>query len=112
MRFPTDRLELEVSLSDFVGILKSAKYGAKLGKRNIARETVTFQFDGTNLIVTVIGVNHIIPASGSWHGNVTIALPFIGGLRKAPPSQDPLTISYENLKLRIGTTVFPAKWAE
>ncbi len=110
MRAPIGKLELEVSLPDFIGFLKAAKYGAKLGKRNIAREEVEFHFDGTHLIVTVVGVSRLISASGSWEGTVAIALPFIGGLRKAPPSQNPLTISYVNSKLKIGATAFPAKW--
>lgn len=103
-------LNLEVHLADFVSFLKSARYGAKLGKRNINQERVEFQYTGTNLAITVVGATYTIPANGSWEGKVIIALPFIRGLRKVPPSQDPLTISYSASKLRIGNTIFPAKW--
>ena len=110
MNNPTSNLNLVVSLPDFVGCLKLMRYGAKLGKRNIAREKVEFDYDGTNLIISVIGVSHIIPASGSWQGKVAIALPMMDGLRRAPPSQEPLTVSYEDSKLKIGTTKIPATW--
>ncbi|HKZ00668.1 MAG TPA: hypothetical protein VJ180_00415 [Pyrinomonadaceae bacterium] len=112
MMIPAQKLEIIVALSDFVGILKAAKYGAKLGKRNIARENVEFHFDGAHLIVTIVGVNRTIPASGSWEGKVAVALSFMGGLNKFPPTQSPLTISYENSKLKIGTTSFPAEWTQ
>lgn len=104
------QLNLEVHLADFVGFIKSARYGAKLGKRNINREEVEFQFVRTKLVVTVVGATYTIPANGTWEGKVMIALPFIQGLSKVPPSQNPLTISYADSKLRIGNTVFPAKW--
>lgn len=108
---PTSKLELIVALPGFVDILKAAKHGAKLGKRNIDREKVEFHFDGTHLIVTIIGVSRTLPASGSWEGKVAVALSFMGRLSKFPPTQSPLTISYLNSKLKIGTTSFPAEWS-
>ncbi|MBI5611905.1 MAG: hypothetical protein HY942_02370 [Gammaproteobacteria bacterium] len=107
---PTNNFKLVVALADFVGCLKAMRYGAKLGKRNIAREEVEFEYDGTNLTISAIGVDHTLPASGSWQGKVIIALPVMGGLRRVPPTQDPLTISYEDSKLKIGTTNIPATW--
>lgn len=107
---PTNSLNLVVSLSDFVSCLKAMRYGAKLGKRNIAREKVEFDYDGTNLTISMIGVSHKIPANGSWQGKVAIALPMMDGLRRVPPTQEPLTISYDDSKLRIGTTKIPATW--
>lgn len=104
-------LRVEVPLPEFLEFLKASRYGAKLGKRNIARETVDFRFDGSNLRVTVLGVDRLMCASGAWSGTVSIALSYIGRLRQAPPSQDPLTFSYVDSKLKIGTTTFPAQWA-
>ena len=109
MALPTSNLCLVVSLADFITCLKGMRYGAKLGKRNIAQEDVEFDFDGKNLLVTVVGVKHTIPANGSWKGKVAVALPIMGKLRKVPPNQNPLTISYENSKLAIGSTKVPAK---
>lgn len=103
-------MSLVVSLGDFNNRLKLMRYGAKLGKGNIAAEEVEFVFDGNNLVIYFIGAVHTIPAKGHWKGAVMTALPFIGRLRRAPPTQNPLTISYENSRLKIGTTSISATW--
>ncbi|MHB1141460.1 MAG: hypothetical protein ACYC1T_06880 [Sulfuricaulis sp.] len=108
---PTGKLEVVVALAEFVGILKGARFGTKLGKRNIAREHVTFRFDGTKLTVTIVDIAHTLPARGSWEGTVTVTLTFMGRFSKCPPTQDPLVIRYEDARLKIGTTSFPATWA-
>lgn len=112
MSNPDRRLEVSVSLSDFVQLLKASRFGAKLGKQNIAKERVSLHFDGANLVVTAIGVSRPIPAAGIWDGQVTFALSVLGGLRKAPPTQKPLVVIYENNKLKIGTTSISAQWQE
>lgn len=112
MSNPDHRLEVSVSCSDFAQLLKASRFGAKLGKQNIAQERVSLHFDGANLVVTAIGVSRPIPAAGVWEGQVTFALPVLGGLRKAPPTQNPLLVSYDNNKLKIGTTSIIAQWRE
>lgn len=108
---PTGKLEVVVALAEFVEILKGARFGAKLGKRNIAREHVTFRFDGARLTVTIVDNDRSLPARGSWEGTVTVTLTFMGRFSKCPPTQDPLVIRYEDARLKIGTTSFPATWA-
>lgn len=107
-----DKFELIVSLQDFINVIKSAKHGAKLGKRNIARESVEFRYDGKNLVITIVDVGRSISASGSWEGKVSVSLALMGRFAKAPPTQDPLIISYTDSKLKIGTTSFPATWSQ
>lgn len=109
---PDRKFEVVVALADFVQLLKASRFGAKLGKRNIAREVVELYFDGINLVVTAIEVSRPIPAKGFWEGKVSFPLAILGGLRKAMPTQDPLVISYNNKKLKIGTTSIKSEWAE
>lgn len=112
MSNPDRRLEVSVSLSGFVQLLKASRFGVKLGKHNIAKERVSIHFDGANLVITAIGVSRPIPAEGVWEGQVMFALPVLGGLRKAPPTQNPLVVSYEYNKLKIGTMSISAQWQE
>lgn len=107
---PTGKLEVVVALAEFVGILKGTRFGAKLGKRNIAREHVTFRFDGARLTVTIVDIDRSLPATGYWEGTVAVTLTFMGKFSKFPPTQDPLVIRYEGSRLKIGTTSFPATW--
>jgi hypothetical protein len=106
-----DKFELIVSLHDFINVIKGAKHGAKLGKRNIARESVEYRFDSQHLIITIADIDRPMSASGSWEGKVTVSLALMGRFSKAPPTQDPLIISYADSKLKIGTTSFPAVWS-
>ena len=104
----TDGFIVEVPLGAFVGFLKAARVGKKLGKRNIAREEIELRLSGQCLLVSIVGVTHELPASGRWPRAVRVGLAAMQRLVKIPPTQNPLLLRVQGAKLHIGTTVFAA----
>lgn len=104
-------MELQVSGADLKSVLKSSRFGKKLGKVNIRHETVDFSFDGKVLCISVVGVESTIPATGTWKGMISLPLANWAVLQKVPPSAEIVVLKYEpgTTKIFVGTTGFKAE---
>ena len=81
-----------------------------MGKHNLSIEEVEFHFSAEHLMITVVGSEKVISASGSGDWTTSISLLNYRALIKIPPIVDPLIIEYceKNSRLKIGTTSFRA----
>lgn len=100
---------IQVSLKEFLEVLKKARVGKKIGQRNIKNEMVRFKCDSDNLLINVMSAEYKIKKSGSWQGCIAVSLELFNRLRLAPPKTDPLPINSCNKTLKIGSTSFKAR---
>jgi hypothetical protein len=98
--------EFTVSLADFKSALKLLKIAVM--KDGDGELLITF--DGTKLHFVVQGMETSISGQGHWPGTALVSAKYIIPLIKVPPDQDPVTLRFNDGKLKIQTYTLACKW--
>lgn len=95
---------LQVSRAEFVSATKPfAAKRAKLDRALLA-------YDGTFLSIESGEIAAVMRSSGEWHGQATFSPTILRALATVPPAQDPITISYADGHLLIGSMAIACDW--
>ena len=95
---------LQVSRPEFVSATKPfAKKRAKLDRALLA-------YDGTFLSIESGEIAAVMRSAGEWHGQATFSPSILRALATVPPAQDPITISYADGHLLIGSMTIACDW--
>lgn len=95
---------LQVSRAEFVSATKPfSKKRAKLDRALLA-------YDGTFLSIESGEITAVMRSSGEWHGQATFSPTILRALATVPPAQDPITISYADGHLLIGSMTIACDW--
>lgn len=95
---------LQVPLRDFKMAMKP--FAAKRRKLG----TVLLAFEGGFLSIESGEVTAVMHAEGSWHGRALFSPEVLRAVATFPPSQDPITVSYAEGHVLIGTMTIPCQW--
>lgn len=95
---------LQVTLSDFKLAMKP--FAAK--RRRLG--TVLLAFEGGYLSIESGEVTTVMHAEGSWNGRALFSPEVLRALATFPPLQDPITFSYADGHVLIGTMTIPCQW--
>jgi hypothetical protein len=98
------RNQLQVTLRDFKLAMKP--FAAKRRKLG----TVLLAFEGGFLSIESGEVTAVMHADGNWHGRARFSPEVLRAVATFPPSQDPITVSYAEGHLLIGTMTIPCQW--
>lgn len=95
---------LQISRTDFVSATKAfARKRAKLDRALLA-------YDGTFLSIESGEIAAVMRSTGEWHGQATFSPSILRALATVPPAQDPITISYADGHLLIGSMTIACDW--
>ncbi len=95
---------LQVSRSEFVSATKAfARKQAKLDRALLA-------YDGTFLSIESGEIAAVMRSAGEWHGQAAFSPTILRALATVPPAQDPITISYADGHLMIGSMAIACDW--
>ena len=103
-QLPMQRNLLQVTLCDFKIAMKP--FAAK--RRRLG--TVLLAFEGGFLSIESGEVTAVMHAEGSWHGRAQFSPEVLRAIATFPLSQDPITISYADGHVLIGTMTIPCQW--
>lgn len=101
---------IELSRNDFLDAIKQIKPGRML-KSFLLRELQIGLVNG-EAIFAVEGASTRRPAQGCWNGFACLAYGMLYPYIKVRPDTDPVRLTFENGRLKIGTTRFQARWIE
>jgi len=99
---------IQLSREDFVDGIKRLKPGRML-KSFLLRELQIGFIDG-EVIFAVEGASTSRPAKGQWDGFVCLAYGMLFPYLKVKPDSDPVRLTFDAGRLKIGTTSFNARW--
>jgi len=68
---------------------------------------VRFAYADGELSIAMPGVTIRVAAQGSWPTEVTMASAWLKPVAKVPPKSDPVPVTFDGQRVRIGTTTFP-----
>lgn len=68
------------------------------------------RFSGGKLHVSCGGAQFSTPATGRWPGEARVSASLWVALAKVPPTQDPLSMTVRDGRLRVGTSSAPCRW--
>lgn len=95
---------LQVSRAEFVAATKPfSKKRAKLNRALLA-------YDGSFLSIESGEIAAVMRSAGEWHGQATFSPSILRALATVPPAQDPITISYADGHLLIGSMTIACNW--
>lgn len=95
---------LELPIAEFKRATKVfAAKQLKLGK-------VLLAFEGGFLSIESGDVTAVMRATGQWHGRATFSPEILRAIATVPPAHNPLTISYADGNLLIGSITVPCQW--
>ncbi len=95
---------LQVSRAEFVSATKPfSKKRAKLDRALLA-------YDGTFLSIESGEIAAVMRSTGEWHGQATFSPTILRALATVPPAQDPITVSYADGHLLIGSMTIACDW--
>lgn len=101
---------LEVSKSDFLGLVARLAPQRQL-KAFLDRE-LHLSLDGQDVLVGVDDVVLRCPGRGLWPGCVFMPYRVAHSFLKVAPAGDPLRFTFENGRVKVGTTGTKARWAQ
>jgi hypothetical protein len=99
---------LELTRDDFLSALKKLKPGRML-KSYLGRELQIGLLNNEG-VFCIDGAQTRRPAHGDWSGFVCVTYGMLLPFLKVPPDADPLRITFEGGRLRIGTMRMAARW--
>ena len=99
---------IQLSREDFVDAIKRLKPGRML-KSFLLRELQIGFIDG-EVIFAVEGASTRRPAKGQWDGFACLAYGMLFPYLKVKPDSDPVRLTFDAGRLKIGTTRINARW--
>ncbi len=98
---------LAVDGKEFVRALKDiAKFKRRRGG------FVRFAYKDGELSIAMPDVTIRVTAQGNWPTEVTMVGEWVKRMARVPPPDDPVSVTYDGMRVRIGTTVIPAVKAQ
>ncbi len=107
---PESQRWLEVSRDDFVHALKMLSPG-RMPKSRLTQE-LQIGFANGEAIFSLEGALTRCPAKGQWHGVVCLAYGILVPYIQMPPPTDPVRLIFEQDRLKLEHSRFPARWME
>lgn len=98
-RLVVDRKVLVDELRRLGRVLKRADAGEAL-----------FIHDVDRLVIQVGGAECMLPATGTWTGEVRVSASLLRMVARVPPAQDPVTIEVRDGRMRIAGSSAPCRW--
>ncbi len=98
---------LHVNREEFLKALKDIA-----GFKPRGRGFVRFAYVDGELSFAMPGVVIRVTAQGTWPTEVTMVGEWVKRMARVPPSGDPITVTYDGMRVMIGTTVIPAVRAQ
>ncbi len=102
-----EKYELSVDRKEFVKALKDiARFRRRRGG------FTRFAYGDGELSTAMPDVTIRVTAQGNWPTEVTMVGEWVKRMAKVPPPDDPVSVTYDGMRVRIGTTVIPAVKAQ
>jgi hypothetical protein len=101
---------LELTREDFLSALKRLKPGRML-KSYLTKELQIGLLNG-EAVFCIEGAQTRRPATGQWTGFACVSYGLLLPFLKVPPDADPVRITFDDGRLRIGTVRFSSRWIQ
>jgi hypothetical protein len=97
---------LELPLAPFVAGVREAFRLLRVSQQGEA----VVRYSAGELHVSCGGAQFSTPAGGRWPGEARVSASLWVALAKVPPTQDPLSMSVRDGRLRVGSSSAPCRW--